>query len=144
MWLLIYSLTFLICCIQFSGCLSWLELGSTCSSSCCSLFSQLTIVPLQVLKSLLLSLSLLDRARYKVSTVSPVGRLGGQRVGLLTCYWEMHCFFLSNVPVSHIIEVEPAHVVALDSADLLTCLVHLAIDIVLLPEHVRSEFIISG
>ena len=145
-WLFICSIIFYICC---SRCVhlrvswwrrlsSWFDLRSTGSSSRCSLFSQLSVVPLQVLEPLLLSLRLLKGARDKVSTVSTMGRVWGQRVRILTCDREMHCVFLSHVPVSHIVEVEEAHVVALDRADLLASLVHLTPDVVLLPEEVGT------
>lgn len=128
------------CCVSFLHlCLPRFVLETAIGPSFSGLLPQFSVISLQVLETLLLFLSFLNRLWNEESTVRAQTRLRWERVFLLTGNRHEHRLFLSHVPVPNFVEVQIANVVTLDFAYFLASLVDLTPAEILLTEIVRSE-----
>jgi len=105
--------------------------------------SQFAVLPLNVLKTLLLSLSLIYRVRQVEEAIGASACLGGKRVWSLTGHIGEDCVFLTGVPVAFIVEVQVAHIVARNFGNFLTIFVNFAPHVVLLAESVSIMIVVA-
>lgn len=118
-----------------------LILGPTFLSSRSSLFTQLAVCPLDDLKTFFLSLGTLPAKSYESTSIGALTRLRRQRIRLFTRDRKAYSVLLSDVPVSHTIEVHPAVVVCGNLADFLAIMVYFAPTIILFLPHIRVVLI---
>ena len=121
----------------------WDVLGT---SFCPTLLTSLTkhlIVPLDALKAFLLSLCLLYRAWHIGSAISTFASLRWQSLRLLASYVEVYVLFTS-VPVTFVIDIQVAHIIATYLANLLPIPVNFTIDVVVFFHQIAIVFVVCS